>query len=360
MKSAHTNGSSLNESETGRTLVIGSSGFIGRFITEACLESGRPTYVLVRSSSNSPSTKATTIKFLQDKGAIIIYGSITNQEFMEKVLRGYKIEVVISAVGGESILDQFTLVEAIKNVHTVKRFLPSEFGHDIDRAEPVEPGLTMYEQKRKVRREIEKCGIPYSYICCNSIAAWPYHDNTHPADVLPPLDRFQIYGDGTVKAYFVAGSDIGKFTVMSINDERTLNKTVHFQPPSNLLNMNEIASLWETKIGRMLPRVTVAEEDLLQRAQEMRIPQSVVAAITHDIFINGCQINFSMDKPTDVEVCSLYPDATFQTIAECFDDFAKKIFGNAKAVSKPVTTSNNDICETAAKPEALAITAICT
>ncbi|KAK8569463.1 hypothetical protein V6N13_046515 [Hibiscus sabdariffa] len=360
MKPAHVNGSSPNESETGETLVIGSSGFIGRFVTEACLELGRPTYVLVRSSPNPPSTKATTIKFLQDKGAVIIYGSITDQEFMEKILREYRIEVVISAVGGESILDQFTLIEAIKNVDTVKRFVPSEFGHDIDRAEPVEPGLTMYDQKRKVRREIEKCGIPYSYICCNSIAAWPYHDNTHPADVLPPLDRFQIYGDGTVQAYFVAGSDIGKFTVMSIDDHRTLNKTVHFQPPSNLLNMNEMASLWEMKIGRMLPRVTIAEQDLLQRAQEMRIPQSVVAAITHDIFINGCQINFSLDKPTDVEVCSLYPDTRFRTVAECFDDFVKKISDKAKTVSKPVTASNSDMFVPAAKPEALPVAAICT
>ncbi|MBA0744574.1 hypothetical protein Gogos_007189, partial [Gossypium gossypioides] len=116
MKSTQMNGSYPNESETGQTLVIGSSGFIGRFITEACLDSGRPTYILVRSSSNSPS-KASTIKFLQDKGAI---GSITDQEFMEKVLREYKIEVVISAVGGESILDQFSLIEAIKNVNTVK------------------------------------------------------------------------------------------------------------------------------------------------------------------------------------------------------------------------------------------------
>ena len=39
---------------------------------------------------------------------------------MEKVLREYKIEIVISTVGGESILDQFNLIEAIKNVDTVK------------------------------------------------------------------------------------------------------------------------------------------------------------------------------------------------------------------------------------------------
>jgi leucoanthocyanidin reductase len=86
----------------------------------------------------------------------------------------------------------------------LQRFLPSEFGHDIDRADPVEPALSFYHSKRKVRRYVEAAGIPYTYICCNSIAAWPYHDNTHPADVLPPLDSFYIYGDGTVKGMYVS------------------------------------------------------------------------------------------------------------------------------------------------------------
>lgn len=67
-------------------------------------------------------------------------------------------------------------------------------------------------------------------------------------------------------AYFVAGSDIGKFTIKSIDDIRTLNKQVHFRPPCNYLNINELASLWEKKIGRILPRVTVTEDDLLAAA----------------------------------------------------------------------------------------------
>lgn len=92
--------------------------------------------------------------------------------------------------------------EVIDNDIVWQRFLPSEFGHDIDRADPVEPGQSMYNEKRIVRRAIEAAGIPYTYICCNSIAGWPYHDNIHPADVLPPLDRFHIYGDGTVKGSF--------------------------------------------------------------------------------------------------------------------------------------------------------------
>lgn len=45
--------------------------------------------------------------------------------------------------------------------------------------------------------------IPYTYICCNSIASWPYYDNKHPSHVLPPLDHFQIYGDGNLKGKYI-------------------------------------------------------------------------------------------------------------------------------------------------------------
>lgn len=55
------------------------------------------------------------------------------------------------------------------------------------------------------------------------------------------------------------------------------------------------------------------------------IPQSVVASFTHDIFIKGCQINFSIDGPNEIEVGSLYPDEPFQTMDECFNEFAAKI-----------------------------------
>lgn len=92
------------------------------------------------------------------------------------------------------------LVEHLINFgDNVQRFLPSEFGHDVNRADPVEPGLRMYIEKRKVRRLIEEYGIPYTYICCNSIASWPYFNNNHPSEILPPLDEFQIYGDGNMK-----------------------------------------------------------------------------------------------------------------------------------------------------------------
>lgn len=47
-------------------------------------------------------------------------GSMGDRNFIEKLLKEHEVDVVISAVGGDSILDQLTLVEAIKAVRTVK------------------------------------------------------------------------------------------------------------------------------------------------------------------------------------------------------------------------------------------------
>ena len=62
------------------------------------------------------------------------------------------------------------------------------------------------------------------------------------------------------------------------------------------------------------------------------IPQSVVASFTHDIFIKGCQVNFPVDGPNEIEVSSQYPDEPFQTMDECFNEFAGKIEEDKKRV----------------------------
>ncbi|KAI9092006.1 hypothetical protein K1719_027941 [Acacia pycnantha] len=305
-------------------LIVGALGFMGKFVAESSLAAGHPTFLLVRGEPLD-ATKAALVRSFRKKGATIVDGSMNEKEVMEKILKENEIEIVISVVGGSgSFLDQIPLVDAMKSVKTIKRFLPSEFGHDVDRADPVEPGLRMYEEKRKVRRKIEEAGIPYTYICCNSIASWPYHDDCHPATP-PPLDVMPIYGDGTVKAYFVDGADIGKFTIKAADDHRTLNKNVHFRPPNNYYCINELASLWESIIGRKIPRVTVSEDDLLAAAAENRFPESIVASFTHDIFIKGCQLNFPAEGPGDIDIGTLYPDETFRSLEDSYEDFARMV-----------------------------------
>jgi len=68
-------------------------------------------------------------------------------------------------------------------------------------------------------------------------------------------------------AYFVTGGDIGKYTIKTVDDIRTLNKAVQFRPPKKFLTLNELAAIWETKIGKSLPRVCISEQDLLAMAK---------------------------------------------------------------------------------------------
>ncbi|GJN20971.1 hypothetical protein PR202_gb08414 [Eleusine coracana subsp. coracana] len=258
------------DSGGGPALIVGATGYIGRFVAEACLDSGRKTCILVRPGNACPA-RAAAVDALRQKGAVVIevkthtqlldisYCCLSpepacdraisiGQGCVETALRVHGVEVVISVMGGANILDQLRLIDAIRTVGTVK------------------------------------------------LSSW-------------------------------RRSDIGKFDheVKAAYDPRSANKIVHFRPASNLLSTNEMASLWESKIGRTLPRVTLSEDDLLAMAAEDIVPASIVASLTHDIFINGCQTKFHMDGCRDIEISSLYPDVPFITVDECFDDYAKSL-----------------------------------
>lgn len=48
---------------------------------------------------------------------------INDKDFVEKILKEYEIDIVISAIGAKSLLDQLVLVEAMKSVKTIKVLL---------------------------------------------------------------------------------------------------------------------------------------------------------------------------------------------------------------------------------------------
>lgn len=62
----------VSAAKNGRILIVGATGFIGRFVAEASLDAGQPTYVLIRPGPLDPS-KADIIKSLKDRGAIILH-----------------------------------------------------------------------------------------------------------------------------------------------------------------------------------------------------------------------------------------------------------------------------------------------
>eukprot|EP01018_Ginkgo_biloba_P008027 Gb_17141 [translate_table: standard] len=171
-----------------------------------------------------------------------------------------QVNIVISCVGVQ-ISDQLRIIDAIKQVGTIKRFLPSKFGNDVYRVQAVEPAKGLF-----------------GYFLANLV---------QPGLTAPPRDKVVIYGDGNAKAVMMEEEDIATYTIKAADDPRTLNKTLYLRPSANTKSHNELVALWEHKIGKALEKVILPEEQLLQQIQDTPFPNNIVLSIVHDIFSRG-------------------------------------------------------------------------
>ncbi|KAI6707447.1 hypothetical protein NL676_010409 [Syzygium grande] len=235
-------------------------------------------------------------------------GDMYDPESLLNVIK--QVDVVISAVGYHAQLeDQHKIVAAIKAAGNIKRFLPSEFGNDVDRVHAAEPAKTGFAIKAKIRQLVEAEGIPYTYVSSNSFAGY----------YLLTLDNVVILGDGNAKAVFNQEDDIGTYTIKAMDDPRTLNKTLYIRPPANTYSMDDLVSLWERKIGKTLERVYVPEEQVLKNIQDAVFPLNVILAICHSNFVKGDHTNFEIGPWFRVEASELYPDVKYTTVDQYLD-----------------------------------------
>ncbi|XP_021287223.1 isoflavone reductase homolog [Herrania umbratica] len=303
--------------EKSKILVIGGTGYIGKFIVEASAKAGHPTFVLVREATLSNPAKSNTVDTFKTLGVNFLHGDLYDHESLVKAIK--QVDVVISTVGHAQLVDQDKIIAAIKEAGNVKRFFPSEFGNDVDRVHAVEPAKTVFATKAKIRRAVEAQGIPYTYVSSNFFAGYFLPSLSKPA--APPRDEVIISGDGNAKAVFNKEDDIGTFTIKAVDDPRTLNKILYIRPPLNTYSFNDLVSLWEKKIGRTLERSYVSEEQLLKNIQEAAFPLNVVLSIGHSVFVKGDHTNFEIEPSFGVEASELYPDVKYTTVEEYLDQF---------------------------------------
>ncbi|XVE66983.1 hypothetical protein DITRI_Ditri08aG0123800 [Diplodiscus trichospermus] len=305
--------------EKSKILVIGGTGYIGKFIVEASAKAGHPTFVLIRESTLSNPAKSKIIDHFKTLGVNFLHGDLYDHESLLKAIK--QVDVVISTVGHAQIADQDNIISAIKEAGNVKRFLPSEFGNDVDRVHAVEPAKTAFSTKAKIRRAIEAEGIPYTFVSSNFFAGYFLPTLAQPGATGPPRDKIVILGDGNPKAVFNKEDDIGTYTIKAVDDPRTLNKILYIRPPLNTYSFNDLTSLWEKKIGKTLERIYVSEEQLLKNIQEAGIPQNVILSISHSVFVKGDHTNFEIEPSFGVEASELYPDVKYTTVEEYLDQF---------------------------------------
>ncbi|NP_001312742.1 isoflavone reductase homolog A622-like [Nicotiana tabacum] len=306
-------------SEKSKILIIGGTGYIGKYLVETSAKSGHPTFVLIRESTLVNPEKSKLIDTFKSYGVTLLFGDISNQESLLKAIK--QVDVVISTVGGQQFADQVNIIKAIKEAGNIKRFLPSEFGFDVDHAHAIEPAASLFALKVKIRRMIEAEGIPYTYVICNWFADFFLPNLGQLEAKTPPRDKVVIFGDGNPKAIYVKEEDIATYTMKAVDDPRTLNKTLHMRPPANILSFNEIVSLWEEKIGKTLEKLYLSEEDILHIVQEGPMPLRVNLAICHSVFVNGDSANFEIQPSTGVEATELYPKVKYTTVDEYYNKF---------------------------------------
>ncbi|CAI0437989.1 unnamed protein product [Linum tenue] len=302
-----------------KILIVGGTGYIGRYVVEASAKAGHPTFALVRQSTLTSPTKSKTIDSFNKLGVKFLIGDLTDHENLVKALK--LVDVVISTVGHDQLADQekiisVKIIAAIKEAGNVKRFFPSEFGNDVDRVEAVEPAKSAYDVKVRIRRAVEAAGIPFTYVSCNSFAGYFLSNLAQPSGDVPPRDRVIILGDGNAKAIYNREDDIGTYTIRAVDDPRTLNKLVYVRPPKNIYSFNDLVGLWERKIGKNLERVYIPEEQVLKLTRG-----DVMMALKHSILVKGCQTSFEIEESFGVEASKLYPDVKYTTVDEYLNQF---------------------------------------
>ncbi|KAL3737886.1 hypothetical protein ACJRO7_019414 [Eucalyptus globulus] len=299
-----------------RILIIGGTGYLGKFVVEASAKSGHLTFALVRESSSSDPRKARILDGFKSSGVNLVHGDLSNQESLLKAIK--QVDVVISVVGTASIEAQTRIIAAIKEAGNIKRFFPSEFGNDVDRAVVVEPAKSAYAIKAKIRRIVEAEGIPYTYVCNNYFAGYYLTDLCQSGAAAPPRNKVVILGDGNAKMVFNKEEDIGTYTIKAVDDPRTLNKILYVRPPANTYSMNDLVSLWERKIGKTLERTYIPGDQVLQEATR-RCNFSL--SLHHSAMVRGDQTNHEIEPSFGVEASELYPDVKYTTVDQYLDRF---------------------------------------
>ncbi|KAF3963726.1 hypothetical protein ACB098_10G003000 [Castanea mollissima] len=302
-----------------KVLVVGGTGYIGKRIVKASLAQGHITYVLQRREMGLDIDKIQMLLSFKKQGARLIQGSFSDHQSLVDAVK--QVDVVICTMSGvhfrsHNILLQLKLVDAIKEAGNIKRFIPSEFGTDPSRmGHALEPGRVTFDEKMRVRRAIEDAKIPFTYVTANCFAGYFAANLSQMETLLPPRDKVTIYGDGNVKVVYMDEDDIASYTIKTIDDPRTLNKTLNIRPPENILSQRELVEKWEKLIGKELQKISLSQEDFLASMKGLDFASQVGVGHFYHFFYEGCLTNFKIGEEGE-EASELYPDVKYTRMDE--------------------------------------------
>ena len=161
-----------------KILIFGGTGTIGRYITSALL-GAKPAFqqLVLFTSPNSAKEKAQQLEKWKADGLSIVVGDLTSEADVTAAYKG--VDTVISAVGRGGLQHQINLLRLAEASDSVKWFLPSEFGTDIEhngKSPNEKPHQVKLQVRKYIRENLKKVKVTY-------VVTGPYFDmwvNTAP------------------------------------------------------------------------------------------------------------------------------------------------------------------------------------
>ncbi|KAF2322221.1 hypothetical protein GH714_008771 [Hevea brasiliensis] len=296
------------DSEKSKILIFGATGYLGEYMVKASLSMGRSTYAYVRPLKRNHifSSKLQIHKQFQSLGVTVFQGELEEHEKLVSVLK--QVDVVISTLAVPQHLDQLKIISAMTEADNIKKFVPSEFGNEVDRVNGLPPFEAVLANKRRIKRATEAAGVPYTCVSANSFAAYFIDYLLQPHE---KPDQLVVYGRGDAK-------DVAAYTVRAATDPRVANSVIIYQPPRNIVSQLDLISSWEKKTGRTFKKIHVPEEEIVKLSETLTFPENIPVSILHNIFIKGDQMSFELTED-DLEASKLYPDHKYTPVDSLFD-----------------------------------------
>lgn len=129
-----------------------------------------------------------------------------------------------------------------------QRFVPSEFGNEVDRVSGLPPFEGLLANKRKIRRATEEAGISYTYVSANSFAAYFVDYLLHPHE---NRDEVVVYGSGAAKGRFFSSLNYVEFEAMTFYEFSKIILAIPFSMMVNYSLGANISTLNKTVLFRI-------------------------------------------------------------------------------------------------------------
>uniref|UniRef100_A0A5B7AR30 NmrA-like domain-containing protein n=1 Tax=Davidia involucrata TaxID=16924 RepID=A0A5B7AR30_DAVIN len=298
-----------------KILIFGATGYLGKYMVKASVAMSHPTYAYVRPlKPNSNPSKIELQKEFESMGVTIFQGYLDEHEKLVSVLK--QVDVVISTLAVPQHLEQLKIISAMKEAGNIKRFVPSEFGNEVDRVRgTLPPFQALLDNKKKIRRATEAAGLSYTYVSANSFAAYFVDYLLHPHE---KGDQVIVYGSGEAKAVLNYEEDVAAYTVRAATDPMVANRVIIYRPTGNIVSQLDLISSWEKKTGRSMKKTHVPEQEIISLSETLPYPDNIPVSILHNIFIKGEQVNFELTED-DLEASKLYPDYKYTSVDNLLD-----------------------------------------